>query len=129
MSDYPSFGQDWRKRWVQINSEILHRTAMTVSPSPEQRAATEAMYAAMFASVGAEDKSPEITDEWEMDGLIPIGIQGTTACGLSGRLSMPGIFSRIGAPRCKKCCRKVGIPDGNGAPYNDEALAEELKDA
>jgi len=31
---------------------------------------------------------------------------------------MPGIFSRMGAPRCKACCRALGLPEGDGAPYN-----------
>jgi hypothetical protein len=42
---------------------------------------------------------------------------------------MPGIFSRMGAPRCKRCCKAVGIPAGNGAPYNDDDLTKEQRDA
>jgi len=44
---------------------------------------------------------------------------GTTLCGKSGRLHMPGIFSRMGRKRCAKCCRLMGIPEGEGNPYNE----------
>ena len=93
---YPTFGLDWRKRWVQIGCSIaLHRLA------------------------GAA------RDDWEADGLTPLSAQGKTACGRRGRLAMPGVFSRMGAPRCKRCCRMAGIPAGHGAPYNDKGLSEE----
>lgn len=47
----------------------------------------------------------------------PAGV-GYTVCGLRGRLAIPGVFSRLGLPRCAHCCRMVGIPAGNGAPFN-----------
>jgi hypothetical protein len=100
VSEYPTFGDGWRKRWVQMGESIvLHRVATTEG------------------------------DDWEADGLTPISVAGTTACGRKGRLQMPGIFSRMGAPRCKQCCRKVGIPAGDGAPYNDEGLSGEQREA
>lgn len=43
---------------------------------------------------------------------------GSTVCGLQGRLQMPGLFSRMVLPRCSRCCAWLGIPRGNGAPYN-----------
>lgn len=43
---------------------------------------------------------------------------GVTVCGLRGSLAMPGFPSRLGLPRCRHCCRIVGVPMGNGAPYN-----------
>jgi hypothetical protein len=43
---------------------------------------------------------------------------GATACGMFAELHMPGIFSRMGAPRCALCCAVVGLPAGNGAPFN-----------
>lgn len=43
---------------------------------------------------------------------------GHTVCGLGGDLAIPGIFSRLNLPRCKHCCRILGIPDGDGAPAN-----------
>jgi hypothetical protein len=117
---YPTFGDDWRKRWVQLgNSAKLHRVASTVVYTEEQiQAERDKLH----------DKSlAKYVDDWDVDGLCPRGIEGTTACGRSGRLDMPGIFSRMGAPRCKQCCKKVGIPAGKGAPANDKTLTEEQR--
>ena len=50
------------------------------------------------------------------DGFV--GVVGTTVCGRRGKLYMPGVVSRLEAPRCKRCCRKLGVPFGLGAPYN-----------
>lgn len=99
MTDYPAFGEDWMKRWVQIGrSSMLHRLATN--------------------ECGA----------WEADGMIPIGVQGTTACGMQGRLMMPGMMSRMVAARCPVCCQLAGVPRGKGAPYNDKALSEEERE-
>lgn len=49
---------------------------------------------------------------------------GITLCGLSGRLHMPGIFSRMGRKCCSKCCRLMSIPEGYGAPFNRKILEE-----
>jgi hypothetical protein len=46
---------------------------------------------------------------------------GRTACGLSGWLSIPGIFTRMGAMRCRHCCRMTRMPPGKGSPKNDDA--------
>lgn len=48
-----------------------------------------------------------------------VGARGTAACGLRAKFHMPGIMSRMGRPRCKKCCRRVQVPPGDGAPYNE----------
>ena len=45
---------------------------------------------------------------------------GTTLCGRKGSLTMPGIVSRMGLPRCAHCCRLAGIPRGDGAPANSD---------
>lgn len=52
---------------------------------------------------------------------------GTTVCGRTGFLMMPGIFSRMGLGRCRHCCARLGIPQGEGAPKN--ALQGEHEDA
>jgi hypothetical protein len=41
--------------------------------------------------------------------------------GLTGWLSIPGLFSRMGKERCKHCCRMTGMPQGTGSPKNDDA--------
>ncbi len=46
---------------------------------------------------------------------------GQTVCGLTGWLSIPGFFSRMGKERCKHCCRMTGMPQGIGSPKNDDA--------
>jgi hypothetical protein len=43
---------------------------------------------------------------------------GVSCCGIRGRFTMPGIFSRMDLPRCDRCCRAAGIPAGEGAPFN-----------
>lgn len=55
------------------------------------------------------------------DGEMIYG-QGTTVCGKKGRLAMPGIFARLGLKRCRSCCRSLGIPHGDGAPFNEGLL-------
>lgn len=43
-------------------------------------------------------------------------------CGLRCDWMAPGPFSRLGLPRCSRCCRALGIPRGSGCPANEEAL-------
>lgn len=50
------------------------------------------------------------------------GGTGTTVCGRRGQLAYPGVFSRIGMPRCAHCCRMLKIPRGVGHPKNDPEL-------
>ena len=45
---------------------------------------------------------------------------GVTACGKVYRLRIPGIFSRMGQPRCPMCCDVAGVPRGDGAPCNQD---------
>jgi hypothetical protein len=56
---------------------------------------------------------------WDDEAFLVSG-EGETLCGQIGILAMPGIFSRIGRPRCPECCRLTGVPEGDGAPYNSE---------
>lgn len=63
--------------------------------------------------------------KWE-DPPDRISGEGETVCGKRGWLSMPGIFSRMGATRCRQCCKALGIPQGAGAPFN--ALTGEQAD-
>ena len=54
---------------------------------------------------------------WD-DDMDMISGDGETVCGRRGRLMMPGIASRMEAPRCAQCCRALGISAGYGAPFN-----------
>lgn len=49
---------------------------------------------------------------------------GITQCGVRTWLYIPGIFTRMGAPRCKRCCQAVGFPQGTGSPKNDPSCRE-----
>lgn len=59
----------------------------------------------------------------DWDGDI---VDGETACGIRGRLTIPGVFSRLGCPRCGVCCERLGYPVGDGSPKNDDRCREIL---
>jgi len=59
--------------------------------------------------------------EWEDPEYHAYVDDGATACGLRGEFVIPGVFSRMGKERCKKCCKKVGFPPGKGSPKNDDS--------
>lgn len=78
---------------------------------------------------GALHRVAEVTrrDAWDEAALGPIDeydalvhIEGVTCCGRSGALSMPGIISRMGLPRCLACCRAAGVAPGPGIPGNGD---------
>lgn len=49
------------------------------------------------------------------------GGAGRLTCGLwTEWLRLPGLFERMGLPRCKRCCHRVGFPQGVGSPKNDK---------
>ena len=51
----------------------------------------------------------------------------TFACGRTVKAAyIPGIFSRMGLPRCNRCCDAVGFPRGVGSPKNDDVCRELL---
>lgn len=54
------------------------------------------------------------------DPLYQVAGVGRTACGKEGRLAIPGIFTRMAAERCKRCCDRLGYPRGIGSPKNDQ---------
>lgn len=46
--------------------------------------------------------------------------EARTVCGMQRVLWVPGVMSRMGALRCRRCCRATGIDkDGFGSPYNE----------
>lgn len=42
----------------------------------------------------------------------------TMVCGVRGHAYMPGLFSRMGLDRCKKCEKAMGLAHGHGNPWN-----------
>jgi len=56
----------------------------------------------------------------DKEGMFVRGVKNaTTVCGLRGTFYMPGLFSRMGALRCKECCKRLDVPQGRGAPFNN----------
>lgn len=50
------------------------------------------------------------------------GGPGVASCGRVGEWwTIPGLFTRMGANRCRSCCKAVGYPWGKGSPKNDDA--------
>jgi hypothetical protein len=58
----------------------------------------------------------------DIDGAYETAGEGRTFCGRTGWLSIPGLFTRMGAKRCGRCCDALGYPHGIGSPKNDAAL-------
>lgn len=99
----------WRWRWMYTprcgTDGKLHRIVWVIH----------------VAHGGWEDRYEELLPNefpqpWDEDF---VGVIGKTACGLLGEFHMPGILSRMARPRCRHCCRVVGIPPGEGAPFNE----------
>lgn len=40
-------------------------------------------------------------------------------CGSRRTVLIPGVLRRMSTPRCKRCCKLTGLPEGNGSPVND----------
>lgn len=58
-------------------------------------------------------------DEDACDVLRSEGPVLTARCGIARPMAWPGMFSRLGLPRCAHCCRALGIPRGQGTPANE----------
>lgn len=56
----------------------------------------------------------EMYDWRQLDGPIRLACNRTAAW-----VSIPGVFTRMGAMRCSRCCRVKGYPEGKGSPKND----------
>jgi hypothetical protein len=66
----------------------------------------------------AVDPADEDTVEALCGGPWPVL---TAVCGCTAEWTMPGMFSRMGMARCARCCRKLGIAEGDGTPANETA--------
>lgn len=85
----------WRSRWLVVDNGAdgkLHRVSAIVW-----------------------EQEP-VDDEGAPGSLI--SGEGAAVCGARGHFHMPGFFDRMGAPRCPTCCAALGIPPGDGAPFN-----------
>jgi hypothetical protein len=70
------------------------------------------LHHAALSPVDQED----LADQSYLDGPVRL------ACGRSAAwVSIPGVLTRLGAPRCTGCCRATGIPPGVGSPKNGDA--------
>lgn len=80
----------WEQLWLQFESSAtLHRASVNVQENRNSK--------------------------WVVRNFT-----GTTVCGKnSSLLWFPGIGSQLAAPRCRTCCKVVGVPFGKGNPYND----------
>ncbi len=60
-------------------------------------------------------------DEWRFDNVVTSCDRKMTAA------YIPGLFTRMGAKRCDRCCDRVGYPRGIGSPKNDDACRPLMK--
>jgi hypothetical protein len=63
-------------------------------------------------AVDTLDNADTVDDDW-------YGV-GRTECGQGGHMTIPGLFSRMGAIRCVRCCKATGMPQGEQSPKNDD---------
>jgi hypothetical protein len=63
-------------------------------------------------AVRSLDDDVATEEQWGGDGI--------TECGKHGHLSIPGLFDRMGAQRCVRCCVVTGMPFGKQSPKNVE---------
>lgn len=65
-----------------------------------------------------------LTDDQCAELLVDCWVRGPLrlTCGRTAAgVTIPGLLSRRGAPRCQVCCRITGLPPGVGSPKNDPA--------
>jgi hypothetical protein len=64
----------------------------------------------------SDDELLHLLDQAEIPGPIIL------SCGRTAALvAIPGVFTRMGAPRCTGCGKALGYPQGKGSPKNDGA--------
>lgn len=68
-----------------------------------------------YAELNDEHRAA-IPEYWGVPGPVRLCCGRTAAF-----LSIPGIFTRMGAMRCTGCCKALGYPQGKGSPKNDDA--------
>lgn len=73
------------------------------------------------ASGLTDDQLGAMDDDGQLSGPVRLDCGRTVVF-----VSIPGLFSRMGKPRCKRCCRATGMPEGDGSPKNDDACRKLL---
>jgi hypothetical protein len=69
----------------------------------------------------SEEDRESMAVEWAVNHPVRL------ACGrTAGSVCIPGMFTRMGALRCRDCCKATGLPPGKGSPKNDDACRELL---
>ena len=61
-------------------------------------------------------------DETACEQLRCTQLTLTARCGTRAVMAWPGLFSRLGLPRCGHCCRVLGITPGQGTPGNRQEI-------
>jgi hypothetical protein len=70
--------------------------------------------------VDMDDEYLHCPSVWNDEDYNAYDEEAETWCGQRGHGSIPGVFSRMGRPRCPTCCQTVGMPEGIGSPKNDD---------
>lgn len=91
----PPLGLPWKQAWKHQRGSRLHRLARIDECD-------------VLDAVGDPD---DVTH-----------VRGAACCGAEGIFEMPGILSRLGAPRCPACAAAAGVDARRrGIPGNGEA--------
>lgn len=64
-----------------------------------------------------DEHRTEMEQEWVVWSPVRLACGRMAAC-----VSIPGLFTRMGAERCRGCCRALGYPIGRGSPKNCDAI-------
>lgn len=70
-------------------------------------------------------RAAELTD-LELQAALDEGVPviRSTVCGRTLPLTMPGVLSRLSMSRCRRCCKKLTVPPGNGTPANRREVSK-----
>lgn len=96
--------------WLQVGCTIAcNETCEDATECPSGRPCDLLHY--------VEGENDVTWERWWDEGPFPK--PRTAVCGAYFPATLPGMFSRMGAPRCDACCAVLSITPGVGAPLND----------
>lgn len=103
--------------WLPLVEAVLAADASdtTAEPTGEWRTTAEWDWVQT-----ADDDDLHAPASIENDADVDWFGEGATECGRRGTLTIPGLFSRMGAARCERCCAATGMPTGPQSPKNVE---------